>query len=465
MICIVHRRKFVTPLLLGLLVTVAGCNPKNEYEPPPPPEVTVAHPQVRAITPFLEENGVIEAVDEAEVRSRVSGFVEEINFEPGDEATIGDVLYRIEPDQYEANVNSAKAAVAAAEAAIAVAEAAVKTSQATELNAKQDLTREKQLFERGAGSQADVDAAIAAEASAVAAVEAAHANVQAAHAEKGNAEAQLANAELDFNYTTVRAEIDGRILKTNVKLGNLVADGGHLTSIVNRDQVYVNFSVSDRQMLRFQKAKLAELKAGKKLEQEDWHNTPVYLKRETDSGFLFEGRLNYIDQSGVEAATGTLGLRGIFDNENEKLIQGLFVTVRVPIGKPEDALLVPEYAILRDPRGVFALTVNDEQKVERVDVTVSQTISGWAVIEAGLSEDSRIVIDGIQRARPGLEVTATRKELEVSDEMLLRGLSPNGGESIEVAPSADEENAETDTADDQQPSEDDSDEPAANEEA
>jgi multidrug efflux pump subunit AcrA (membrane-fusion protein) len=368
---IVNRKALQTPLLLGLLVAVIGCNPKNEYEPPPPPEVTVAHPVIRAITPFFEENGVIEAVEEAEVRSRVSGFVEGIEFDPGEEVAIGKVLYKIEPDRYEARVNSAMAAVAAAEASIAVAEAAVKTSDAEALNAKQDLDREKQLFERGAGSQTDVDAAVAVDARAKAMVDAAKASVQAADAEKGSAEAQLADANLDLGYTTVRAEIGGRITKTNVKLGNLVADGGQLTSIVNRDFVYANFSVSDRQMLRFQKAKLAELDAVEKVERSDWHETPVYLKRETDQGFPFAGNLDYIDQGGVQASTGTLGLRAIFKNENEHLIQGLFVTVRVPIGEPKDGLLVPEYAILRDPRGIFALTVNDEQKIERVDVVVS----------------------------------------------------------------------------------------------
>lgn len=428
--CIVNRRAFKSSLFLGLMVAAVGCNPKNEYEPPPPPEVTVAQPVIRAITPFFEENGTIEAVEEAEVRSRVSGFVQAINFEPGQAVEIGQILYKIEPDQYEANVNSAKAAVAAAEASIAVAEASVGSAEAEELNAKQNLAREKQLFERGAGSQTDVDAAVAADATATATVAAAKANVQAAYAEKGNAEAMLANAELDLNYTTVQAEIAGRITKTNVKLGNLVSDGGQLTTIVNRDQVYANFSVSDRQMLRFQRAKLAELKEEdakkEKVDRDDWRKAVVFLKRETDQGFPFEGRLNYVDQSGVEAATGTLGLRAIFDNSNEFLIQGLFVTLRVPIGKPEDALLVPEYAVLRDPRGTFSLVVNNEQKVERVDVTVSQSIGGWAIIESGLTTDSRIVVDGIQRARPGLQVTVSTKELEVDDQMLLRGLSPRG---------------------------------------
>lgn len=437
----VNRRAFETPLLLGLCAAVIGCNPKNEYEPPPPPEITVAHPVVRAITPFFEENGVIEAVDEAEVRARVSGFVEKIEFEPGQDVTIGTTLYEIEKDQYEARVNSAKAAVAAAEASIAVAEAAVKTAEAEALNAKQNLERERQLLERGAGSQTDVDAAVAVDASAKAAVEAAGASVQAAHAEKGNAEAQLADAVLDFNYTTVKAEIDGRITKTNVKLGNLVAEGAQLTSIVNRNQVYANFSVSDRQMLRFQQAKLSELKPGEEIDQDEWRKTPVYLRRETDQGFPFAGKLNYIDQAGVEAATGTLGLRAIFDNQDGRLIPGLFVTLRVPLGPPEDALLVPEYAILRDPRGTFALTVSDEQKVERVDVSVAQTINGWAVIESGLSKDSRIVVDGLQRARPGLEVTATEQTLEVDDQMLLRGLSPNGGDAQAPAGEDDEPTA------------------------
>lgn len=424
---IAQPRTFNTLLLPGLLATVIGCSPsENVYVPPPPPEVTVAQPLQRSITPFLQENGVIEAVDEAEVRARVRGFVEEIKFEPGQQVTEGDLLYVIESDQYEAAVNSAKAAVAAAEASISVAKALVKTAEAEIIKTEQNRTREQLLLDRNAGSKADLDAAVAANESAKAAMDSAKANVEAAIADKGRMVASLEKAQLDLDYTEVRSPIAGHISITDIKKGNLVDDGAQLAMVVNRLEVFANFSISDRAMLQFMRARRSELKPGEKLEDIDWSTIPVYLQREGDEGFPFQGVLDYVDQEGIDASTGTLGLRAKFDNNNEGLYPGLFVTVRMPTADPTAAMLIPEYAVLRDQRGLYVLVVNSQRKVERVSVAIARSISGWAVIESGLTDDARVVIDGLQRARPGLEVTAIDKQLEVDDETLLRGLSPSG---------------------------------------
>ena len=424
---IVDPRSFTTLSLLGLHIAIVGCKPgENAYVPPPPPEVTVAQPAQRSITPFLQENGTIEAVDEAEVRARVRGFVEVIKFEPGQEVSEGDILYQIERDQYQAAVNSAKAAVAAAEASIGVANAMVTTAQAEIVRTEQNRGREQALLERNAGSVADLDAAVAENESAKAALDSAKANVEAAIAEKERMVASLDQNQLDLDYTDVRSPITGRISITAVKIGNLVENGGKLAAVVNRDQVYANFSVSDRAMLRFMRERREELKPGEEMKEADWSKIPVYLRRESDEGFPIEGVLNYVDQEGVDQSTGTLGLRAKIANPDFRLYPGLFVTVRMPLGEPENAILIPEYAILRDQRGLYVLMVNAQNKVERTTVSVSQTISGWAVIDSGLNVDSRVVIDGLQLARPGLEVTATVKELEVDDEMLLRGSTLSG---------------------------------------
>lgn len=427
-------------LLLGLAVTVAGCSSsENEYVPPPPPEVTVAHPVQLPVTPFLEENGVIEAVEEAEVRARVRGFVEQINFEPAQDVKQGDVLYQIESDQYEAEAKSAEAAVAAAEASISVANALIKTAEAEVKKTEQNLGREKSLLEQNASSQRELDAAVAAFDAATAAMESAKANVEAATAEKGRMVASLAQAQLDLNYTKVQSPITGRISITDVKTGNLVENGGQLATVVNRDQVFANFSISDRAMLRFMKNEVARLKPGETLKEPDWRKIPAFLRRESDEGFPFEGVLNYVDQEGIDADTGTLGIRAEFENRAGRLYPGLFVTVRMPTGEPSEAMLIPEYAIGRDQRGLYALIVNAEQKVERVAVSIGRNINGWSVVESGLTQDSRVVVDGIQRARPGLKVAAIDKQLEVDDQMLLRGLSPSGRadetESESAAPS------------------------------
>ena len=176
-------RSFRYVALAGAFTALVGCNPAgNEYVPPPPPKVTVAHPVSTEITPFLEQYGRTEASEEAEVRARVRGFIERIDFEPGQPVDAGKVLYKIEPDLYQAEVNSAAAAVAASEASIGVANAKVG-------QARQDLNREVQLKAKQASSQAQYDAAVAA-------YDAAEASVESAKAEKGSAEAALAQAKL-----------------------------------------------------------------------------------------------------------------------------------------------------------------------------------------------------------------------------------------------------------------------------
>ncbi|EMI42270.1 efflux RND transporter periplasmic adaptor subunit [Rhodopirellula sp. SWK7] len=422
-------KRIQTSLLVGLPVavmctSVIGCNSaKNDYQPPPPPDVTVTNPVQQQITPFMEQNGVVEAVEEADVRSRVLGFVESIDFEPGREVTAGQVLYQIEPDQYEAAVNSAQASVESADAAIEVAKALVGTAEAEALRTAQNLARERSMMEKQAGSQAQLDAAIAENDAAVAALKSAKANVQAAIADKSRSEATLAQAKLDLGYTTVTSPIDGRIAKTDIKTGNLVENGTKLTAVVNHKRMFANFSVSDREILRLMKAKRATLPPDGKLTEPDWSTIQVYLKRESDDGFPITGVLNYVDQEGVDSATGTLGLRAVFENTDDKLIPGLFVTIRMPLGDAKTVTLVPEYAVLRDQRGQYCLVVNAEQKVARANVSVSQNVSGWSVVDSGLAMDSRIVIDGVQRARPGLEVNATDTTLEVSDLELMRGIA------------------------------------------
>ena len=434
----------VNPYAVGRLVLLStigllqGCrSSENEYIPPPPPEVTVATPVRESITPFLQENGVVEAVDEAKVSSRVRGFVQEIKFQPGQDVKKGDVLYLIEPDPYQAAVNSAKAALDASQAQISVAHAMVKVAQAEAKRAEQDLAREQTLMKRNAGSQATLDAAIAANDAATANLESALANVEAAIASKGQNEAALANAQLDLDYTSVESPISGRISQTDVKVGNLIENGAQLATVVDRREVFVNFSISDRDMLKFMEARRAKVTSDAGYEDPDWSQIPVYVRRESDVGFPLVGVLNYVDQEGVEADTGTLGMRSKHDNSDNRLVPGLFVTVRIASGDPAEAMLIPEYAVLRDQRGRYVLTVDQDQKVQRVSVSVAKTVSGWAVITDGLTSQSRVVIDGLQRARSGLTVQAIEKSLEVNGAQLLQGLSPTESPLQQADPTGD----------------------------
>jgi RND family efflux transporter MFP subunit len=422
-------RSFRYVALTGAFTASVGCNPaSNEYVPPPPPKVTVAHPVSTEITPFLEQYGRTEASEEAEVRARVRGFIERIDFEPGQSVDAGKVLYKIEPDLYEAEVNSAAAAVAASEASIGVANAKVG-------QARQDLNREVQLKAKQASSQAQYDAAVAA-------YDAAEASVESAKAEKGSAEAALAQAKLDLGYTEVTAPIGGEITKTLFKLGNLVENGSHLATVVDSSNVFANFSISDRDLLEFMKArKLAEGadEDDDEFKEAQWRGKKVYLRRETDEGFPFEGKLDYIDQSGIQSKTGTLGLRARFDNEDGQLVPGLFVTVRVPASEAVKSLLVPEASLLRSDQGIFVMTVNSENVVARTRVTVGQTLSGWAIILEGLKESDWVVVDGLQRARPTLKVVPEEVAMEADGQLLLRGQGQPSAQPME--PSSDKQAA------------------------
>ncbi|MGI9471004.1 MAG: efflux RND transporter periplasmic adaptor subunit [Rubripirellula sp.] len=422
--------------IAGVVTALVGCNrASNEYVAPPPPKVTVAHPVSTEITPFLEQNGRTEASEEAEIRARVRGFIQAIDFQPGQSVKAGRLLYKIEPDQYQAEVNSAQAAVSAAEASIGVAEANIKTAEAEVGRAEQDLKREEQLKVQQASSQAQYDAALAAFDAAKASVESAKANAEAARAEKGSSDANLAQAQLDLGYTNVGAPIEGRITKTFFKLGNLVENGSHLATVVDDNLVFANFSISDRDLLEFMKARQLATGADEdEFDEREWRGHKVYLRRETDEGFPFEGKLDYVDQSGIQSETGTLGLRATFDNSDGRLVPGLFVTVRVPASDSVKSLLVPEASLLRSDQGVFVMIVNSDNVVERRRVTVGQTVTGWAIIQEGLTESDQVVVDGLQRARPTLEVIPESVELEADGESLLRG---QGQPSAQPMPATD----------------------------
>lgn len=448
---IIRRRRrpagpFRAPIVLCLLlVSSYGCSqPKNEYVEPPPPEVAVATPAVVAITPFTDSSGYTEAVDEADVNARVEGFIEEIPFDAAADVQQDDVLYQIERDRYQALWEAAKASLSTAQAAIGVSQAAVSNAEAEVEKTQLELQRQQSLMQRNAGSQADLDAAIAANRSAIAQKESAIAQVSAAEAERDRAQTEVTRTKLDLDYTTVRAPIAGTITKTFVKVGNLVQSGTKLASIVSTKPIFANFSISDRELLEFIES---DFQNGKPSRKDDWRGRPVYLAREIDDGFPFQGRLEYIDARGVETQTGTLGLRAEFDNEDGRLVPGLFVTIRLPTSEPVETLLIPELAVMRDGQGAYVLEVGSENKVQRTSVTVGKRSGGWAVIESGLSEATQVIIEGLQRARPGRPVTPKPRPLDVDDETLLRGLT--------MKPQADSKgptsgSTETDNADEAQ---------------
>lgn len=439
-------------VLLSLITaTVAGCAGKtNEYQAPPPPPVTITQPVQRPVQVYLEQNGETEVTERAEVRARVTGFLKAILFEPGDkvfgpaDAEAGSensdqsgatVLYLIEPDQYQATKGAAEAALKAAESAIVVAEAQVNSLEVEAERATREYERQERLKAQDATTEQTYDAAVAARDAAVASVAAAKANVLASQADRDKAEQDVVQANLDLSYTTVTAPIDGRITKTEVKLGNLVEEGTHLATVVNRDQMYVNFNLSDVDFLLLQQEGIEERREqGKAVDEEvDLSTIRVELQREIDEGFPFVGHLDYADQEGVDQATGTFALRGVFENPAPyRIVPGLFVRVRVPIGDPEEKILIPEAALARNQLGPYVQVVDAEGMLAERPVVTGQVVpAAWndgepaesesssgeqtdirrmVVIEEGLSLDDRVIINGGYGVLPGTEVEVVKEE-------------------------------------------------------
>lgn len=401
---------------------LAGCGfgpPDNTYQPPPPPKVTVAKPVQQAVTLYVEENGETEVVERAEVRARVRGFLQEIKFEPGQEVQEEDVLYVIEQSEYQAALNSANAQFESAGAAMQVAEAQVGVVNVELTRAELDFKRFEALLAKDAATKSQYDVALAARDAAQATLAAATAQAAAAKADRDRAAADVERAQLDLDYTLVKAPISGRITKTELKRGNLIENGTLLATVVDRRRMYANFNLNDRALLRLQQATHA---AGEKAD-ERYRQAPVFLRRELDEGYPFEGQLNYVDQEGVDQATGTFALRAIFENPDGRILPGLFVRVRVPIGRREGALLVPERGVFRDQTGSFVLTVDADNKVERRPVSTGPSYDGMVVLESGISPDERVLLDGGQRARPGIEVDPT--------EVTLPGIPLQSGENVD----------------------------------
>lgn len=388
--------------LIGLTVMTYGCARKNEYKPPPPPKVKVACPLRQSITNYLVETGTTEAAHQAEVRARVTGFLEEIRFEPGAEVSEGDVLYVIEQREYQAKLAAAKAELAARAVELARGET--------------EYQRERSLQEKNATSDRELVRAKTARDEAQAAVDLAEANLEL--------------AQKDMDDTEVRALIDGRIGKTLVKVGNLVdgTQGTQLTTIVDYDPIYANFNITENQLLELREAASSRNNTSESSKEK----VKLYLQRANDTGFPFEGHFDYADLA-VDQSTGTYMVRGVFLNPGNNIIPGLFVRIKIPLGMMDNALLIPEQAVSSDQRGDYVLVV-DEGEVERRGVELGLREDGLVVVLKGVSADERVIVEGLQKARPGSAVNIE----EISLKSLSTGSVVTEGQRGPSDPAADD---------------------------
>jgi RND family efflux transporter MFP subunit len=356
------RPLILTTCLLGL----AGCSPKNTFVQPPPPEVTVALPAHRDVTVYSEVPGRAEARDTIEIRARVSGYLRSVDFVDGQIVREGDRLFLIEPEPYEAAVKAAEANLSSAAAARDIAQT--------------NYDRRVQAFETKAVSEIDVLTA--------------KANLDSAEAAMLGAEADLTRARINLSYTENLAPATGRIGRRLVSEGNLV--GGDQASV--QDPIYVYFNLSERVLV-------PALERLALIDRTDLENAPpVDLELADGSRYGVTGAIDYIDNR-ADASTGTVMLRAVFPNADGGLLPGLYGKILIPVTR-EDALLVPDLSIQRDIAGFYVLVVDDQDTVHARYVKLGPKVDLERVIEGGLERDERVVVNGIQRARPGIKVTA-----------------------------------------------------------
>jgi multidrug efflux system membrane fusion protein len=352
---------------------LVGCA-RNEAapSPPPAPRVSVAKVLERSITEYDEFTGRFEAVERVEVRPRVSGYIAAVSFDEGREVKQGDVLFTIDPRPYEAEFKRAKAELARA-----------RTQQAL---AQSERERATKLLDQRAISREEFDTRVSGNEQAVA-------NVQAA-------EAALDAAQLNLTFTRVRAPISGLVGRAEITAGNLVASGETLlTTVVSMDPIYVAFEGDERVFLKYaaltRNGERADARGGE---------SPVWVGLADEKDTPHEGKMVFVDNA-LDPQTGTIRVRGKLDNAERRFTPGMFARVKLVGSAKYDALLINDSAIGTDQNVRYVFAVGKDNKVEYRSVKLGPVVDGMRVVREGLSLGESIVVNGLQRVRPGSVVT------------------------------------------------------------
>jgi multidrug efflux system membrane fusion protein len=371
-----HFNHVVRPLaaamaLAGLAaIGLAGCGPASSKAPDAAaggPPVTAATVLERQVNETQEFSGRLEAVERVDIRARVGGFITSVNFKPGSLVKKGDVLFVIDARPFQAEANRAEAA-------------AVSARTKADL-ARLELARSERLLADKAIAQREMDE----KASTLKELDA---NVRAA-------QASLEAARLNLGYTSVTAPIGGRVSKAEITMGNLVDGAAILTSVVSNKDIYASFDGDEDTYLRV--ARVAQ------------KGTPVVVKvgLANETGFPHEGKLEFVDNR-LDAATGSVRMRATFSNEDNTLVPGLFARVQLS-GDPRAktaAAVISERAIGTDQNRKFVYVVKADNTAEYRAVILGPVVDGLRVVREGLKPGEKIVVNGLQRVRPGAPVTA-----------------------------------------------------------
>jgi RND family efflux transporter MFP subunit len=363
-------------LLLGLILALVSPGSVTAAPPGkeggPPPLVTVTSVTLEDVNPAAEYVGHVEAIQAVDIRARVEGFLEQVNFKEGDFVQAGDLLYLIEQAPYKAKVAEDKAGVAQAEAELERANQHLKRLQA----ARPESIR-----------ATDMDTAVA--------------HYLTAQAQLSEAQATLARSELDLGYTTIKAPISGRLGRTAFTKGNLVNQAsGPLARIVQLDPIRVVYSISQNDLTAIQMA----LKDSSENNQD-----PIlipHIKLPNEEIYEPPGQVDFVNNQ-VDASTGTIAVWAVFDNHDGMLLPGQYVTVLIRQSKARMLPVVPQSAIQEDREGRYVLVVDGDNRVLQRRVKTGPVVGVMWAIESGLAAEEKVIVEGVQKVRPGMEVKTT----------------------------------------------------------
>ncbi len=367
------RRALAAPAVAMALLAFSGCGPSGGPPPHPAATVTAMHPVQKQVTDWEDFPGRLQSPQITSIQARVSGLITQTPFKEGALAHEGDILFVIDDRPFQADLDNKKANVAKDAAQVDLTNA--------------QLARSKRLLETHVVDQQDFDIA--------------EANFRQAQAQLQADEAAVETSELNFEWTRVRAPITGLVGKIDVTIGNLitggVGNGTALTTLVSVDPLYCYAAVPERIFLKYQ-AYARKTGVGVRKAKID-----CSVQLEDETGFLHRGVIDFIDNS-VDPNTGTIQMRGVFQNPDAFLTPGLFARMRIEGGGAESALLVPDEAVGTEQNEHYLLVLDANDTVQQRRVELGWLVGEQRVIEEGVSTGDRVIVDGLQMAIPGTKV-------------------------------------------------------------
>jgi RND family efflux transporter MFP subunit len=384
---------FASATMLVLTAAVLSACSQGEAQTngaPPPPQVSVAQVIAKEINEWDELSGRIEAAEFVEIRPRVTGYLNEVKFQPGSMVKKGDVLFVIDSRPYRAEA--------------ARADADLKRAETARELAKSEVARAEKLLSAKAISQQEFDQRAAA--------------VREAESQAKGAQAALTAANLNTEYATIRSPIGGRVSRNEISVGNLVVPGTTLlTTVASQNPVHVYFEVDEQQYLKY----VSLAKSGERASSREKRN-PINMGLANEEGFPHAGYVDFVDNR-LDPKTGTMRGRAVFDNKEERFTPGLFAKLKLIGSGKYNAILINDRAVGTDQSKKFVLVVDKENRATYRPIKLGPLVDGLRVVKEGLQPGETIIVNGLQRVRPGMPVTPQKT-----------AMAPEKGEKVAASP-------------------------------